>query len=271
MKMQSREIFIPFTRLSIAGNTALAIGKLLAGICLQAPFLWASALYSAGMGTAKAIALREHCKSSTAPAKAVAAIPDERRGYAPACNGATCIGGRYERDEQYAPACNGATSIVPGNAAPPAAMEPRHSADKRRAFGLAGLIVLIAGIAYMAYSFGLFANHHTPSYDMNTSIAIAAFTFFELGFSIRGVIGINRHKDITMQAVRLINLASSCILLAVTQSALLSFTRTGEDMSLYNGVSGILFSLVAVIIGLGMMYTGRQSRGSAAIEELPPL
>jgi len=52
--------------------------------------------------------------------------------------------------------------------------------------------------------------------------------------------------------MKLINLVSSFIALVLTQTALLSFSHTG-DTSVYNGISGLIFGSLSIIVGVYMI------------------
>lgn len=122
---------------------------------------------------------------------------------------------------------------------------------------VSGIILIIASIIYILYSIRLFYYPETLSYDRNVGIAIATFTFIELGINIRGVLR-ERHNDTPLfHAIKMINLASSLICLVLTQTALLSFAYTDDvsyNYSTANGFMGILMGTVATILGIIMIF-----------------
>lgn len=91
------------------------------------------------------------------------------------------------------------------------------------------------------------------SYNKIVGITIAAFTFFELGLNIRGIIIERKNKIPLFHALKMINLAFACICLVLTQTALLSFGQIGKEYSMWNGVMGILMGSLAVMLGIMMM------------------
>jgi len=81
---------------------------------------------------------------------------------------------------------------------------------------------------------------------MIVAIIIAAVTFTDIIIAIIGIIKSNKEE----KNIKLVFLATSLISLTLTQTAILSFTNKGSDMSKYNGMCGMLFGLVAIVIGI---------------------
>lgn len=88
------------------------------------------------------------------------------------------------------------------------------------------------------------------NYDLYKGILIATVTFFDIGYSIYGIIKESKNNDTQNKLLRLINLATALISLELTQSALLSFTMVGVDNSLYNGLIGIIVGTCSLLIGI---------------------
>ncbi|MBU3099404.1 cation transporter [Clostridium sp. DSM 17811] len=117
---------------------------------------------------------------------------------------------------------------------------------------LGGIIVLISSIVYMVYCIRMFVSGDSVKYSMIVSLAIAVFTFTELGVSIQGAIVTRRDKEPVIEAIKLTNLASSMISLVLTQTAIMSFSYDG-DASFYNGMSGMILGSASAILGLYMI------------------
>jgi hypothetical protein len=91
---------------------------------------------------------------------------------------------------------------------------------------------------------------------MYISIGIAAVTFTEIGFNIRGVIVTRHEHTLLIHAIKMINLSAALITLVLTQTALLSFANKEAEsleISKANGVIGILMGTVATLIGFYMI------------------
>ena len=82
---------------------------------------------------------------------------------------------------------------------------------------------------------------------MYIGILIAAITFSEIIISIIGII---RAKNKENKLIKYSNLCNGIISLALTQTAILSFTNPNKDLSLYNGLGGIIFASITIIIGI---------------------
>ena len=86
-----------------------------------------------------------------------------------------------------------------------------------RSCKLAGRLLVAASALYMLYSARLIWNPIERGFHLYVAIGIAAFTFFELGLNIRGVLVERRGKEPLFYALKTINLASACISLVLTQ------------------------------------------------------
>lgn len=116
-----------------------------------------------------------------------------------------------------------------------------------------GLLILAASTIYVLYSIRTFFFQDTTYYEKNVAIIIAAVTFFEIGFSLYGIIRATKNKDIILQAVKQLNLCSALIGLVLTQTAILSFTEN-KNQSTANFISALLFGSLTFIIGLWMCF-----------------
>lgn len=87
---------------------------------------------------------------------------------------------------------------------------------------------------------------------MYTGIGIATLAFYNITIAIIGIVKAKKDKNLTMETIKLTNLASSLISMSLTQTAILSFT-TIEDMFRYNGIGGIFFGILSMIIGIYMI------------------
>jgi hypothetical protein len=95
------------------------------------------------------------------------------------------------------------------------------------------------------------------------SLIIATVTFAEIGMAVYGIKTTQTRRMPAVAATKLTNLASSLISLVLTQAAILSFT-TMDDLSFFNGISGILFGGIAALIGVGMIVRGGRVLSSSA-------
>lgn len=88
---------------------------------------------------------------------------------------------------------------------------------------------------------------------MYIALAIATFTFTEIGLNIRGVIVERKNHAPLIHAIKMINLSSSLICLVLTQTAILSFASDLPTHAKENGLMGIIMGGVATLIGIYMI------------------
>ena len=120
------------------------------------------------------------------------------------------------------------------------------------AYTAIGAIVLATSVVYMIYCVRMFLGDSGMQYGEITAIAIATMTVTEIVLAVYGVITTKRDEKPIHEAVKLTNFASSLISVVLTQCAILSFAGEG-DLSVYNGLSGVIFGLCAAAIGLYMV------------------
>ena len=133
-------------------------------------------------------------------------------------------------------------------------LKAKNKQEQYRYYFLSGIILVVASLLFIAYSVRLFLRPEISVYDMYTALAIATFTFAELGINIRGVL-VERHNHTPLfHAIKMINLASSLICLVLTQTAILSFSDTQTDLHpTANGMIGIVMGIGATVIGIVMI------------------
>lgn len=122
--------------------------------------------------------------------------------------------------------------------------------SKKENYWTIGLFVIFASICFTLYSIWTIIAKRTVNYDLYTGIFIATITFFDIGYSIYGIIKKSNSNNIQNKLLKLINLATALISLELTQSALLSFTMVDVDNSLYNGLIGIIVGISSLVIGI---------------------
>lgn len=128
-----------------------------------------------------------------------------------------------------------------------------NTADQYNYYQRSGKLLVVAGTIYMIYSIILLFHPVNTQYNKYMAIAIACFTFSELALNIRGIIVERNHKMPLFHALQIVNLASSCICLVLTQTAILAFTsieRGVQHNISSNGFIGILMGTLSTILGI---------------------
>lgn len=116
-----------------------------------------------------------------------------------------------------------------------------------------GIILIGASLLYMSYSGWAYYHPKQVVYYEYIALAIATFTFTEIGLNIRGVIINRKNKTPLLHAVKTINLAASLISLVLTQSAILAFADDGNHDPAVNALLGLLMGACAALLGVYML------------------
>lgn len=116
-----------------------------------------------------------------------------------------------------------------------------------------GLFVIAASAVYLIYSIYIYVFGSNASYHMYVAIGIAAVTTYELTVAILGLRRARREKDARHETVRYINLASALISVSLTQTAILSFTNKGMEMSGAYAIGDAIFGFLALNVGIAML------------------
>lgn len=123
--------------------------------------------------------------------------------------------------------------------------------DKIAAILIGAFLVLI-GLFYLLYAMRLFfIEEETKEYHIIVAIAVAAFSFLELGLSIYQFSINRKNKDMTVVSFRTMNLALSLFAIVNTQNALLM--AQGEPNQLADGIFGVIAGGVAILLGIGLI------------------
>lgn len=122
-----------------------------------------------------------------------------------------------------------------------------------RYYRWSGIILIFASLAYMIYSGWSWFHPRYTVYHEYIALAIATFTFTEIGLNVRGVFVNRRNKTPLLHAIKIINLAASLITLVLTQSALLSFAGNKEHNPSVNALLGLVTGGCAALLGCYMI------------------
>jgi len=125
---------------------------------------------------------------------------------------------------------------------------------KARIYRNSGIITLILNLALSsAIAQMIFSNAHF-SYFGWTIFAYAAYAFYKITVAIISFIKAHKQTDLTIRAIRNINLADALVSILALQTALLTMFSEGEvDISLFNTLTGIVVSLSTIAIGIYMI------------------
>lgn len=130
----------------------------------------------------------------------------------------------------------------------------KNEKSQYRFYRWSGMILIGASLLYMAYSGWSYYHPKQVVYHEYIALAIATFTFAEIGLNIRGVIINRNNKTPLLHAIKTINLAASLISLVLTQSAILAFAGDGNHNPAVNALLGLLTGACAVLLGVYMLW-----------------
>lgn len=111
-----------------------------------------------------------------------------------------------------------------------------------------GMLIILSGLAFALYMARLFFFPRQDSYGTILSIAIAAFSFYDLIAALCRYRKAVATSDILLSALRTSNIAGGLFSIVLTQVAILSAQNT-QDYSFYNAVSGVVFGVLAMLSG----------------------
>jgi len=123
-------------------------------------------------------------------------------------------------------------------------------------YQLVGMIVLLASLAYMIGSIGIFAGERSNTH-FGAAIAalIGSITAVEIIVSLHGIFARRREKEPILEAIKLTSFVSSLIGLVLTQTAILG--HLGRETNIYFDLLGIFLGAVSVCIGVYMIVSTR--------------
>lgn len=116
-----------------------------------------------------------------------------------------------------------------------------------------GRILIAASLLYIFYSMWSFFHPREVSYHMYVALAIATFTFAEIGINLYGMLANRKNRTPLLHAIKTINLAASLVSLVVTQSAILAFADQGYNPAV-NALMGMFSGTCAVLLGVFMLW-----------------
>lgn len=120
------------------------------------------------------------------------------------------------------------------------------------------ILLIISSSLFTFYMAKFFFVEDIQSYGLILSIAIATFSFAELGISIYNFTRAKDSQDILLQSFRGCNLSSSCFAIVLTQVALLSATQTSNNF--FNGLTGVIMGSFAILIGIYLLIKSIQAK-----------
>ena len=116
-----------------------------------------------------------------------------------------------------------------------------------------GILLLIAALFYIAFTlqYVLFPSE-LRRYGTLTSVALCVISLVEITLAVTGILRARRDRDLLMEGLKFINLATS-FAAAVTAEAVLLTWLGAENAPFVNGVFGLLLGVASAGTGIYMM------------------
>ena len=97
--------------------------------------------------------------------------------------------------------------------------------------------------------------------------ASATYTFYKIVMTVRHIVKARKSKDMTVRAIRSINLADTLVSVLALQTAMFHSFSQGTDVSVFNALTGAGVCLAQVIIGAILVYNGKRAVTQIYYEE----
>ena len=130
---------------------------------------------------------------------------------------------------------------------------------KAKVYRNSGIITLILNIALSAAIAQMIFSDAHFTYIGWTVFAYAAYAFYKITMSIISFIRAHKQTDLTVRAIRNINLVDALVSILALQTALLTmFSEEGVNISLMNTLTGIAVSVISISIGIYMIVSANK-------------
>ena len=130
---------------------------------------------------------------------------------------------------------------------------------KAKVYRNSGIITLILNIALSAAIAQMIFSGAHFTYIGWTIFAYAAYAFYKITMSIISFIRAHKQTDLTVRAIRNINLVDALVSILALQTALLTmFSEEGVNISMMNTLTGIAVSVISISIGIYMIVSANK-------------
>ena len=130
---------------------------------------------------------------------------------------------------------------------------------KARIYKRCGILLLILNAALSSAIAQMIFDDRGFEYKDWLIYGFAAYAFYKITMSIINVLRAARQEDLTIRAVREINLIDSAVSILALQTALLhTFSDATVDISLFNTLTGSAVSLFSITLSIMMIVRGNK-------------
>lgn len=131
---------------------------------------------------------------------------------------------------------------------------------RAKRYMLCGILLLILNAALSSAIAQMIFDDRGFSYKDWLIFAFAAYAFYKIIMAVRNAIKARRQDDLTIQAIREINLVDAAVSILALQTALLHTFGDGSiDISLFNTLTGSAVSIFSVGLSIMMIVRGHKT------------
>lgn len=135
-------------------------------------------------------------------------------------------------------------------------------------FRRVGAVLAASGLAYALYSARFFFGARSSGgYGEVAGLAIATYTFVDFAVQTTDLVRLRRTHDLEARALRTVGLAAVLVNFPLTQAALMAFSES-SDHAFSDGLSGVVFGGLVVVVGLVTLMRGAGPRGGVGLDEV---
>lgn len=128
-----------------------------------------------------------------------------------------------------------------------------------KTYRFSGIMFILLMIAFSGIIVLIYKSNMYFEYAGLMIYAVAAYTFYKLGFAIYNIFKAKRQDDWYVQNIRNINLASALISLIVLQVAMFQAFSPENNTSVANGLTGGAVALIIMALGIYMIYKANKT------------
>lgn len=123
-----------------------------------------------------------------------------------------------------------------------------------------GILLLILNAALSSAIAQMIFDDRRFEYKDWLIYAFAAYAFYKISMAIVNLVRARRQDDLTIQAIRELNVVDAAVSILALQTALLHTFSTGDiDISLFNTLTGSAVSVFALSLSIYMIIKGNQT------------
>ena len=131
---------------------------------------------------------------------------------------------------------------------------------RARKYTRCGILLLILNAALSSAIAQMIFDDRAFEYKDWLIYAFAAYAFYKVIMSVINIVRARRQNDLTIQAIRELNLVDAAVSILALQTALLhTFSDGSVDISLFNTLTGCFVSAFALTLSIYMIIKGRKT------------